>query len=104
MKNESLQGKITCIYGKSALQKFYDIAKSDPERLIPKALNIFTNFVIGDPAKLPRTEESNNCDCGHDLDEDHYDIPGGLAGVCRLCPCISAGVTYYSEAAASPPQ
>lgn len=49
MKNESLKGKITCIYGESTLREFMDIYKSDPERLIPKTLDAFTKFVIGDP-------------------------------------------------------
>ena len=37
-----------------------------------------------------------DCDCGHDLDEDHYDIPGGLAGVCRKFSCMSSGQPNYA--------
>lgn len=49
MKNESLLGKIDCIYGESAVKQFWEIYQSDPEGVIPKALDTITKFVIGDP-------------------------------------------------------
>lgn len=46
-KNRSLKGKIDCIYGKSDIAKFIKIVEEDPDRIIPKALDAFTKFVMG---------------------------------------------------------
>ncbi|MBL4818004.1 MAG: hypothetical protein JKY15_02055 [Deltaproteobacteria bacterium] len=57
MLNESLKGKIDCIYGESALKQFQDIYNSDPDRLMDKAFDTFTNFVHGNPAKITPGKE-----------------------------------------------
>ena len=46
-KNKSMKGKIDCIYGKSDIAKFIKIAEEDPDRIIPKAVDALTKFVMG---------------------------------------------------------
>ena len=38
-----------------------------------------------------------NCDCGHDLEDDHIELEGGLVGFCKYCECNSPGITEIRD-------
>ena len=86
-KNKSMKGKIDCIYGKSDIAKFIKIAEEDPERLIPKTVDAFTKFVMGNSNVLCLADlKLDQCPlCYRIVESDTMRIKPNFGKVCSEC-------------------